>query len=40
MYVKSYRDLEVYKLARQLAKEIFEITKTYPKEERYSSYLL
>ncbi len=36
MYVKSYRDLEVYKLARQLAKEIFEITKTYPKEERYS----
>jgi len=36
MYVKSYRDLDVYKLARQSAKEIFELTKTYPKEERYS----
>ena len=36
MYVKSYRDLKVYKLARQLSKEIFELTKTYPKEELYS----
>ena len=36
MYVKSYRDLKVYKLARQLAKEIFELTKTFPKEEKYS----
>lgn len=35
-YVKSFRDLEVYKLARQLAKEIFEISKTFPKEEMYS----
>ncbi len=35
-YVKSYRDLEVYKLARQLSKEIFEITKTFPKEEMYA----
>ncbi|MDD3859939.1 MAG: four helix bundle protein [Bacteroidales bacterium] len=35
-YVKSFRDLEVYKEARQLAKEIFEITRFFPKEEIYS----
>ncbi len=35
-YVKSYRDLEVYKLAREVSKEIFVITKTFPKEEMYS----
>jgi four helix bundle protein len=35
-YVKSYRDLEVYKLSRQLSREIFEITKMFPKEEMYS----
>ena len=35
-YVKSFRDLEVYKLARQLAKEIFEVSKSFPKEEMYS----
>jgi four helix bundle protein len=35
-YVKSFRDLEVYKLSRQLSKEIFEVTKKFPKEERYS----
>ena len=35
-YVKSFRDLEVYKLARQLAKEIFELSKIFPKEEMYS----
>lgn len=35
-YVKSFRDLEVYKLSRQLAKEIFEISKHFPKEEMYS----
>lgn len=35
-YVKSFRDLEVYKESRQLAKEIFEITKDFPKEEIYS----
>jgi len=35
-YVKSFRELEVYKLARELAKEIFEITKGFPKEEVYS----
>jgi len=35
-YVKSFRDLEVYQLARQLSKEIFETTKDFPKEEIYS----
>jgi four helix bundle protein len=28
--------LEVYKLSRQLAKEVFDLTKTFPKEEMYS----
>jgi len=35
-YVKSFRDLEVYKLSRQLSGEIFEVTKNFPKEEMYS----
>ena len=36
MHVNSFKDLEVYKLARQLSLEIFEETKRIPKEERYS----
>ena len=35
-YVKSYRDLEVYRLARKLADEIFNETKKFPREEMYS----
>lgn len=35
-YVKSFRELEVYKLARQLSKEIFEVSKIFPREEMYS----
>lgn len=35
-YVKSFRELEVYKLSRQLSREIFEISKKFPKEEMYS----
>jgi four helix bundle protein len=35
-YVKSYRELEVYTFDRQLARDIFELTKTFPKEEMYS----
>lgn len=35
-YVKSFRDLHVYKLARNLSKAIFEVSKTFPKEETYS----
>jgi four helix bundle protein len=35
-YVKSFRELEVYKLARQLSKNVFDLTKKFPKEEMYS----
>jgi four helix bundle protein len=35
-YIKSFRELEVYILARELAKEIYEISKDFPKEEIYS----
>jgi four helix bundle protein len=35
-FVKGFRDLEVYKLARQLSKEIFDISMKFPKEETYS----
>jgi four helix bundle protein len=35
-HAKSFRDLEVYTLAMQLAKEVFETSKAFPKEERYS----
>ncbi|WKZ59583.1 MAG: four helix bundle protein [Cyclobacteriaceae bacterium] len=33
---QSFRDLTVYKKAFELAMEIFEVSKTFPKEERYS----
>ncbi len=32
----GYRDLKVYQLAYELALEIQNITKTFPKEEKYS----
>ncbi len=35
-YVKSFRDLEVFKIARQTSKEIFELSMKFPKEEMYS----
>ncbi len=35
-YVDHFMDLEVYKLARQLCIRIFEITKSFPKEESYA----
>jgi four helix bundle protein len=35
-YVESYKDLEVYKAARQLAKEIFSITRNFPRDEMFS----
>ena len=35
-YAKSHRDLIVYRKSRTLAQEIFEITKSFPKEETYS----
>ena len=36
LYVKSFRDLEVYKLARVVSKEIYLLSKAFPSEERYS----
>ena len=33
---KSFRDLKVYKLAFATAMEIFEISKKFPAEEKYS----
>ena len=35
-HAESFRYLVVYKNARNLAKSIFEITKSFPKEEMYS----
>ena len=34
--VRSFRDLEVYKRARQQAREIFILTKRFPPDERFS----
>ncbi len=36
MKIRSHEELEVYQLAFQAAMEIFELTKSYPVEERYS----
>jgi four helix bundle protein len=36
MKIRTHKDLEVYQLAFQAAMEIFEITKSFPKEETYS----
>ena len=32
----TFKDLIVYKKAFQLSMEIFEMTKSFPKEEKYS----
>ena len=34
--IESFKDLIVYQKAYQLAMEIFEISKSFPKEEKYS----
>ena len=34
--IRSHKELEVYQLAYKLAMEIFELSKLFPKEERYS----
>jgi four helix bundle protein len=34
--IESFRDLEVYKKAFALQQDIFELTKSFPKEELYS----
>lgn len=35
-YVKSFRELLVYQNARQLAREIFQLSNSFPREEMYS----
>jgi four helix bundle protein len=34
--LKHFRDLEVYQLSFKSAMRIFEITKTFPSEEKFS----
>lgn len=34
--INSFKELKVYQKSFQLAMEIFEISKTFPKEEKYS----
>lgn len=36
MNYRGYKDLKVFQLSYKLAMDIFQITKTFPKEERYS----
>jgi four helix bundle protein len=35
-YVENFRDLLAYQKARQLSREIFQVTKQFPREENYS----
>ena len=35
-HANSFRDLDVYKLSRELAIEVFQLSKSFPKEETYS----
>ncbi|MDP6630246.1 MAG: four helix bundle protein [Kiritimatiellia bacterium] len=35
-HARSFRDLIVYQKARRVAKNVFELTKGFPKEEKYS----
>lgn len=34
--IKSFRDLNVYRVGREQARKIFVLTKSFPKDERYS----
>ncbi len=34
--IRGFRDLDVYVLAREQAKSIFTVSKSFPKDERYS----
>ena len=36
MQIESAKDLTVYKAAYQVAMEVFEISKTFPSEEKYA----
>ena len=33
---RGYRDLNIYQMAYQIALDIHQVTKTFPKEEKYS----
>jgi four helix bundle protein len=33
--MKSHKDLDVWRLAVELATEVYELTKTFPKDEQY-----
>lgn len=35
-FAKSFRDLAVYQKARELSREIFRISKSFPKDETFS----
>ncbi|OGV44443.1 MAG: four helix bundle protein [Lentisphaerae bacterium GWF2_57_35] len=35
-HAKSYRDLMVYQTSRQAAREIYELSKSFPREEMFS----
>ena len=35
-HARSFRDLVVYQKTRQVARDVFELTKAFPKEETYS----
>jgi four helix bundle protein len=34
--IRGFRDLDVYVLAREQARKIFVVSKSFPKEERFS----
>lgn len=34
--IKTFLDLEVYRLAHEVAMDVFYLTKDYPREEKYS----
>lgn len=36
MKIRTHKELKVYQLAFEAAMDVFEITKSFPKEERYS----
>lgn len=36
MIIRTHKDLNVYQLAFKSSMEIFELTKSFPKEERYA----
>jgi len=36
MQIETAKDLSVYKLAYELAMEIFDATKSFPSDERYA----